>query len=356
IRLNSQLFTHQYRYTTLFFLLLTTGFLLNFSISYDLITKRYLPFVLFLLFLLFFNRNDFNVYGLIRFLRATFFACLLVYFTSSYLPLTRILIESDSIFSVASGPNSYSLVYFSFVRNMGFFWDHRILAIYSYLYLLLTVVYKPKYFRLDILLSLIIVITSTSRGGMVTYALIMFVYLFQIYRARLFVVLGIAISCVVFAIIIAGAFLPSSTLYFLNSFNPNSEYNAMSQRHFFSDYAMDAFKEHPLLGQGVGSLSSHLIDRHLVVDGVEVPAVTDAYWYVLLAEMGIVGFVFYLLFLMEVFFSNKLLSIALLIGFSIQLLGTDIPDMRFYYFAILVTVYIINLKFKKISLNELKYA
>ncbi len=356
IGLNLQLFTRQYRFTTLFFLLLTIGFILNFSISYDLVTKRYLPFMLFLLFLLFFKRTDFNVYGLIRFLRATFFASLLLYFSSSYLPITRLLIESDSVFSVSSEPNSYSLIYMSFTRNMGFFWDHRILAIYSYLYLLLVIAYKPKYFRLDILLSLIIVITTTSRGGMVTYALIMFVYLLQVYRVRFLIFMGIAASVLIFALIIAGTFLPSSTLYFLNSFNPNSEYNAMSQRQFFSDYAMEAFQEKPVFGNGVGFLSSHLIDRHLVVDGAKVPAVTDAYWYVLLAEMGILGFVMYLLFLVEVFYSNKLLSIALLIGFSIQLLGTDIPDMRFYYFAILVTVYIINLKFRKISLNARNYA
>jgi len=356
IGLNVQLFTTQYRFTVLFFLLLTAGFILNFSISYDLITKRYLPFVLFLLFLVFFKRSDFNVYGLIRFLRATFFASFLLYFSSSYLPLTRTLIESDSVFSVASEPNSYSLIYMSFTRNMGFFWDHRILAIYSYLYLLLVIAYKPKYFRLDILLSLIIVITTTSRGGMVTYVLILFVYLLQVYRVRLLIFLGISALGLVVALIIAGTFLPSSTLYFLNSFNPNSEYNAMSQRQFFSDYALEAFKEKPVFGNGVGFLSSHLIDRNLVVDGAKVPAVTDAYWYVLLAEMGIVGFVMYLLFLVEVFYSNKLLSIALLIGFSIQLLGTDIPDMRFYYFAILVTVYIINLKFRTISLNTRNYA
>jgi uncharacterized membrane protein YiaA len=68
---------------------------------------------------------------------------------------------------------------------------------------------------------------------------------------------------------------------------------------------------------------------------------------VLLAEMGIVGSLLYFLFLLEVFFSPNLLNIALILGFVIQLLGTDIPDMRFYYFAILVIVYLGNLKLRE---------
>jgi hypothetical protein len=239
---------------------------------------------------------------------------------------------------------------------MGFFWDHRILAIFSYLFLLMSIIYKPKYYQLDVLLSFIIVVTSTSRGGMVTYALILFVYLFQVYRYKLVLMISVLAISGIIAIIFAGVFLPPSALYFLQSFSPNSQYNAISQREFFSNYALNAFSYHPVFGNGVGFLSSHSIDRHLIVDGVTVPAVGDAYWYILLAEMGVVGFLLYLFFLFEVFYSNKLLSIALLIGFSLQLLGTDIPDMRFYYFAILVTVYMINFKFKKTTSLKLKHA
>lgn len=347
VKINRDFFTNKYKFTLIFFLLLSLSFFINYSTSYDLITKRYLPFLFFLVFLMFYRSGDFQVYALIRFLRCTFLASILLYFFTPYLGITRTLMESDSIFSVASGPNAYSLVYFSFTRNMGVFFDHRILAIFSYIYLLLAVIYKPKYFRLDIILSALGVITSTSRGGMVTYLLILVVYFFQVYRFKFVVFMALSAVAGVLAVIFVGVFLSPSVLFFLQSFSPGSSYNAINQREFFSNYALEAFSHHPIIGNGVGFLSSHTINRHLIVDGVSVPAVGDAYWYILLAEMGIVGFLLYLLCLLEVFYTNKLLSIALFLGFVLQLLGTDIPDMRFYYFAILVSVYMINTKFKK---------
>lgn len=346
-KINRDFFSGKYKFTLLFFLLLSLSFFFNYSSSYDLITKRYLPFLFFLVFLLFYRAGDFQVYALIRFLRCTFLASVLLYVFTPYLDITRSLMESDSIFSVSSGPNSYSLIYFSFTRNMGVFFDHRILAIFSYIFLLLSVIYKPKYFRLDIILSALGVITSTSRGGMITYVLILMVYFFQVYRFRFVIFMSVSALVAVLGVIFVGVFLSPSVLFFLQSFSPTSSYNAINQREAFSGYAMEAFVQHPLIGNGVGFLSSHTIDRHLIVDGAVVPAVTDAYWYILLAEMGIVGFLLYLMCLLEVFYTNKLLSIALLFGFILQLLGTDIPDMRFYYFAILVSVYMVNSKFKK---------
>lgn len=342
----------KHKYTFIFFAFLTLSFLVNITTSYDLITKRYLPFVFFLAFLILYRKEDFDVYAMIRFFRSTFAAALLLYLLPDYLDITRTLIESDSVFSVASQPNSYSLVYFSLTRNMGYFWDHRILAIFSYLFLLLSIIFKPKYFKLDILLSLLIVLTTTSRGGQVTYVLILLAYLFQVYRYKLVLILSSFAALSVIFLFFAHSFIPPGTLFFLKSFSPNSEYNAISQRKGFSDYAMKEFKQSPVIGKGVGSLSSHTIERDLVVDGVRIPAAGDAYWYILLAEMGIVGFVLYLLFLMEVFYSSNIYNVALFVGFVVQLLGTDIPDTRFYYFAILVLIYIANNKLKSNALEK----
>lgn len=343
---------YKHKFTLLFFIFLTISFILNFSTSYDLLSKRYLPFAFFIGFLFFSKPENFNVLSIIKFFRATFVATLFIYFFSDYINLTQSLIESDSVFSVASPPNSYSLIYMALSRNMGIFWDHRILAIAAYLFLFLSLVYKPSNFKLDILISLIIVITTTSRGGMVAFALILVAYLFQVYRFKLIAVFAM------FAIVLSGLFyfadklFSPTTVEFIQSFSPQSKYNAISQRKSFSDYALKEFVHHPIFGNGVGYLSSHTIKRDLVVDGVQIPAVGDAYWYVLLAEMGILGFILYLLFLFEVFFSTKLINVALLLGFAVQLLGTDIPDMRFYYFAILVMVYLANLKLKEDSVRK----
>lgn len=333
----------KYKFTFLFFLFLTVSFILNFSTATDLITKRYLPFTFFVLFLFFSSETkDFDVHGIIRFFRSVFFASFLVYFFSNYYGITKALVESDSVFSVASGKNAFSLVYMTFKRNMGFAFDHRITAIFAYLFLILTLVVKPKYFKLDILLSLIIVITSTSRGCMITYTLILFAYLFTVYRFKFVFVASLCTVILVTILYFGNNFLPPTATKFIQTFSPKSEYNALSQRKDFAEYAINTFVEKPILGNGVGFLSSSTIKRRLVIEGIKAQVVTDAYWYVLLAEMGIIGFLMFFLFLTELFHSVNILNIALLLGVIVQLLGTDIPDMRFYYFAMLLLVFIAN--------------
>src|SRR5690606_39003855 len=127
--------------------------------------------------------KDLNIYGVLRFFRSVFFASVILYFGTEYLIETKALIESDQVFGMAA-KNAYSLSYMSFNRNMGFTWDHRIMAIFAYLFLLISIIFKPKYYKLDIILSLIIVLTTTSRGGMITYGLILSAYLFQVYKYK----------------------------------------------------------------------------------------------------------------------------------------------------------------------------
>jgi hypothetical protein len=294
----------------------------------------------------------FNVNWMLRFFRSTFSASFVVFFFSDYLFITRELAESDSVFSVASGSNTFSLTYFTFTRNLGPVWDHRILAILAYLYLLLAIIYRPKYLKWDILLSLIIVVTSLSRGAILTYLFILGAHFFQTERKK--VVIGLIAASILLPIllIVSISLLPDQAIEYLQSFNPFSENNALDQRSAFADYAMNVFVDYPVFGKGVGSLTSKLIDRSIVVDGVILSYVGDAFWYILLAEMGIIGFLLYLLFLKEVFLSKNLLTVALFVGFSIQLLGTDIPDMRFFYFAILVLVFIAKNKLSLIFLNK----
>lgn len=330
----------KYKYTLLLFLLLTASFTLNFSTSYDIISKRYLPFALFVAFLVAFSGTiKLNVDAMLRFFRSIFVASIVVFIFSDYLAITRDLMESDSVFSVASDPNSFSLVYFSFTRNLGPAFDHRILAIMAYLFLLLCLIHKSEYLKLDIIISLIIVASSLSRGAILTYSFILVAYWFQMRKQKLVIVLLSLCLVMGTLFIFSKSLLTDSVLEYLQSFSPGSKDNALDQRAVFANYAMEKFSEHPIFGAGVGALTSNLIDRSLVVDGAVVTVVGDAFWYILLAEMGAVGIAFYLLFLKEVFLARNLLFVALFAGFVIQLLGTDIPDMRFYYFAILVLIF-----------------
>src|SRR5688500_1010231 len=107
-------------------------------------------------------------------------------------------LESDSVFKVSIPPNSYSIANFKLVRNYGFIWDHRIMGIVAYLFLLLSLVFRPRYFKLDVLLSSVAVLTTTSRGAIVTYAVIFIAYLLQTYGRR-FIVAGLV--AVVFSVL-----------------------------------------------------------------------------------------------------------------------------------------------------------
>lgn len=329
----------KFKFSLLFFLFLTISFIINFSTSYDLITKRYVPFAFFVLFLIgFFRDKDLDPKEMIRFFRSVLLASVVVFFLSDYLSSTRDLMESDLAFSVASDSRTYSFTYFSFTRNMGPTWDHRIFAIFCYLYLLLSFVNRSNYLKWDIVLSSLIVVTTLSRGGMLTYSFILLAYFFVVQRRLIIVSLAsFGIILVVF-LLFSSFLLPEAALDFLSSFNPLAKVNALEQRGGFAAYAMNEFFNSPIFGGGVGHLSSNLSERSIVLGDAVYNTATDAFWYILLAEMGIVGFLLYILFLKEVFLSKNVLMIGLFAGFSIQLLGTDIPDMRFYYFAILVIV------------------
>lgn len=343
----------KYKFTLLFFLFLTISFLLNFSTSYDLISKRYLPFAFFALFLISFVREkDFYSNGLIQFFRSVFIASVLVFFFSDYLSSTRDLMESDLTFSVASDSRTYSFTYFSFTRNMGPTWDHRIFAIFCYLYLLLSIVSQSKYLKWDIILSSLMVITTLSRGGMLTFSFILLAYFFVVQRRLIIISLASFSIILVILLFFSSLLLPEAAVDFLSSFNPAVKGNALEQRGGFAAYAMREFINSPIFGDGVGHLSSNLAERSIVLGNAVYNTATDAFWYILLAEMGIVGFLLYILFLKEVFLSKNVLMIALFIGFSIQLLGTDIPDMRFYYFAFLVIIYMSKKSFSVNTANS----
>lgn len=330
----------QYKYTILFFLLLTAGFVINFATSYDVISRRYVPLALFVFFLLAFTRiDDFNVDGILRFFRSVFIASIIVFFFSDYLSITRDLMESDSVFGVTSPPNSFNLVFFSFTRNVGPAFDHRILAIMAYLFLLMSIVHKSKYLKWDIIISIIIVVSSLSRGAILTYAFILAVYWIKTRGLHMASVVT-WVSIIVCALsLFSTNLINNSTQEYVQSFNPGSANNALEQRAAFANYAMDAFSVNPVFGSGVGALTSNLIERTIVVDGATIKVIGDAFWFILLAEMGIVGGLLYFLFLKEIFLVKNLLFVALFAGFLIQLLGTDIPDMRSFYFAFLVLVF-----------------
>ena len=146
---------------------------------------------------------------------------------------------------------------------------------------------------------------------------------------------------------------------FTSSFNPLAEKNVFSQRGAFTKYSLDKFFENPL-GKGIGALSSPKADNKIyagitnlhkaVPDKIYYFTVSDAYLAMSLAEKGIIGFILMLLSFSELFFHNRSrLSLLFLIGFYINLIGTDIPKQGFYYFVIILIYYGLSLKNEKIK-------
>ena len=113
-----------------------------------------------------------------------------------------------------------------------------------------------------------------------------------------------------------------------------------------SDYAINAFKQHPIVGGGIGTLTAEDTNRVVFTSSyVTYKTVTDAYIYSLLGEIGIIGTVFfgYQFYRLITAYSQKyLFSLMLFLGMGIHLIGTDIPKMRLVYFCILMLISVAN--------------
>jgi hypothetical protein len=115
--------------------------------------------------------------------------------------------------------------------------------------------------------------------------------------------------------------------------------NPLAQRADFSLFAWNAFLQSPL-GLGLGALRN-------ITTGVDLgyhvfDSVTDAFLLILLAEVGIVGFLVFALSLRELAWGKNVPSKALFLGLTIQMVGTDIPDFGPPYFAAMALIILIG--------------
>jgi hypothetical protein len=129
-------------------------------------------------------------------------------------------------------------------------------------------------------------------------------------------------------------------LDFIETFNifSGSKTNAFEQRSSSRDMAINNFISSPLFGKGFGKLN-----------------IRDAYIYLVLAEIGIVGFALFMLSFAELFVRLNIYSFAMAFGLISSMLGTDIPNMGFYYLCVLLVMYLLfehNIVTKKIVLKR----
>lgn len=286
---------------------------------------RLIPFLFILAFLFKIPNGPRFRHDFLRLMRYLVAATLIVSALPNYLELAHQYLKTGIVF----GRESESSIYLgSIPRFMGPLWDPRLFGTMCALYLAAFLsIQKSQKSRFDAILALAGVSLSFSRGAIVLASFIIISYFFSkdSEEKNKKKILTIAII-MPFILLIIYKFIDN--VFIVNDVNP------FEQRSDFFWYAINRFVENPL-GSGVGSMRD--ISGGVAVLDAKYFAVTDAYLGILLAEIGFLGFVIFLLSFRELIWGKGLLSKALFVGFLVQMIGTDVGDFGMYYFAI-VTV------------------
>lgn len=328
---------YKYKSTITFILLVIVMFFINYHIAEPLLFKRIMPIIYFLLFIIMLPLKIFtiNKNQIIIFFRLFLITSLITYILPNYLTKTTELYLNGTVFNAIN--DNPMLGYVSYTRNQGQFFDGRILGIFSYLFLYLSLISDNKYKYLDILISTAVVFSTVARGAIMVQIIIIIGYI--IFNSSKYIKFYISFFTIIIISLISLLKLSneSDLSIFVDTMNPNNENNAISQRQGFSEYSLSKFYENPSIGNGIGSLTSKSVVRSINVGEAQYSVVSDAYIFSLLGEMGLIGFSLFILSLCEIIINKKsILSICLFIGYITHLIGTDIPDIFMYYFAILV--------------------
>ena len=334
------------RYTILFLLFLMIFSLFTPIYAISVFPKEILPLLLFVILALIETNKKINFQYLLKFFRYAFVASLIIYVNPHFGEQIIKLANHNIIFKGEVQNVINFFVRRTIPRNTGFIFDFRIMGQLASIYLLLLYYLGKKRSYFDLTLLIVVSILTFSRGPIILLVLLLFgIYVYREIRItkRLFFVGFITI-----AILISGIFYVANNQVmqkYLSSFNPLAEQSAISQRGMFLTYSWNKFKNNPF-GNGIGSLTSPKAHNVIfagytnfhkaVPDPIYYYTVTDAYLAMSLAEKGIIGFILMLLSFSEIFYSYKnRLSLFFLLGFYINLIGTDIPKQGFFYFVII---------------------
>lgn len=327
----------KYKYTRIYIILIGIHFIFSFNDAIPLLGKSYLPLILFLIISLGIINKDkvINSKFILKYFRIVSVISFVTYFFPNYPDIISNLFSSGNLFGGTS-VDDYNMSFMGIVRNHGIYMDHRIMGIFSYLYLYVAVRAKDNNKFLDIILSLICIISTASRGSFVVYFAILLAYLLKEKQIK---ILSFSILSLFFVVFFGLLSLESNDKQFLESFNLSNKENALSQRSIFADYSINSFKENPLFGNGYGYLTANNGNKRFIYASKDViyETVSDAYLFSTLGEIGLVGFILFILSTKEIFLKKKdIISIAFLIAYLIQLTGTDIPNMYMNYCFLLI--------------------
>ena len=211
-----------------------------------------------------------------------------------------------------------------------------------------------KYGRIilfDGLLSFVVILTTTSRGSIIPFVALIGVYFYEKFKDEIIKKRGIVIMSSMTLLItgvIAVNIIKSNedVLELIYTLDLSKEDNALSQRSVLTFYALNEFYNHPLVGVGLGALTGTGHKTFALGDGLVTDAITDAYLFSLLAEMGILGFISFLFSFYRITRPIKdAYSLCLFLCLLIQLTGTDLPNMYMFYFVMMLLLQHPNIAF-----------
>lgn len=310
----------------------------DFSISMEVVKDRLFPLAYIILIIAFTQEEKYNCKNIVKILRLALILSLCTYFIPNYMDTVKDLIESGFISNVPV----YNIEYMqggNFLRNQGVVFDPRLLGCIAYLLFFISVKDKNKF---DLFLSLVVSITCFSRGNVVVLITIIvgkFILMRKVPSYK-----SIIATSIIIVLSIPICFLIYNSIgdkynNYFKTFNIfSSERNVINQRQELSDMALVEAKKHILVGNGVGWVSSK---NNIVFGYTYYNVVSDAYYSILLAEIGIVGMILFFAQLIKLFNCKNALNFSFLIGFCIQLIGTDVPDSSsdFIYIGILIYIF-----------------
>lgn len=332
---NSNFFLYRYKFT---FAYLFLAFLYSFplpELALQLVIKEYLPLLLFVLTSVIFAKNI--DYGFIlNFLKPLLICTLIVYLIPGRFE-TNIILHELPLLNRVPSEELLKFISIELFRNGGFFWDTRLMGSICYIFIYLSIIKGKEVNKTNILIGALVLLSTFSRGPILIGVLLIITYLYrELLKGRLKTIM-ISTAAIIFISTIPLNENIKINPDFLSSFLIFNEDNALSQRSGFRDYALDAFYKNPF-GNGNGSLKGVGPDRNIDIKGGSYHTVNDAFLFSKLGEMGFIGFLFFLLSIGEIILSRNIYSIILFGGILIQLMGTDLPDTKQFYFVYLMLI------------------
>lgn len=325
----------RYRFTMLYVLVLVAYSFIDLPIALEGMRIRLQPMVFFVLAITV-MMHSFPVQRLMLFFRYIFLAMIVCYLVPGYGDAARELLLDGIVFKTPIESNQYFILD-NYFRNLGVFWDCRISGLFCIAAIYIALMHRPNGWGWDLLISYTALISTFARGP-IAIGVIIGLYAF-VFGARISLTWRVTrlASTVMLVTLIAGILYMSPLREYVDSFSLISDEGVLGQRVGFREYAFERFKDNPL-GHGLGFLKSPEIVRSISVGNGVLSRASDAFWYILLAEIGIFGTILFAFSFWEIIYRRSVYTLLLLGGLAIVLLGTDVPDMGAYYFVFLMLV------------------